>query len=189
MAESEEGKIIARLSAMTQKIGGQEPNPERWRLFTFEHWCKMLERHRDLAGKCPSDMLRRVKAELRRRDAAEQKKRNAKLSLAELVEELNREEGPECRQLDPRKDAKRMTGDDWVSFLICNPKEWKLCDFDKLSGSDWVRLICVRRWFYALCNWELFTMDDWCDLLTSRPQFAKLFEQAYAVGGRVGDGL
>ena len=178
MAESEEGKIIARLSAMTQKIGDQEPNPERWRLFTFEHWCKMLERHRDLAGKCPIDMLRRVKAELRRRDAVERKKRNVKLSLAELMEELNRTEGPEPPRPDPRKDAKRMTGDDWVSFLIRNPKEWKLCDFSKLSGGDWARLIRVRRYFYVFCNWERFTMDDWCDLLTSRPQFAKVFERA-----------
>ena len=178
MAESDTEKIVVRLSAVTRKISNQELDPDRWGLFTFEHWCKMLERRRDLAGKCPIDMLRRVKAELRRRDAAEQKKRKVKLSLAELREELNREEGPECRQLDPRKDAKRMTGDDWVSFLIQNPKEWKLCDFSKLSGSDWVRLICVRRYFYVFCNWELFTMDDWCDLLTSRPQFAKLFEKA-----------
>ena len=65
-----------------------------------------------------------------------------------------------------------------LSFLIQNPKEWKLCDFSKLSGGDWVRLIRMKRWFYVLCNWELFTMDDWCDLLTSCPQFAKLFEMA-----------
>ena len=178
MTESDTEKMIARLSAVTRKISAREPDPGRWGLFTFEHWCKMLERRRDLAGKCPIDMLRRVKAELGRRDAAEQKKRKVKLSLAELREELNREEGPECRQLDPRKDAKRMTGDDWVSFLIQNPKEWKLCDFSKLSGGDWVRLIGWRRYFYVFCNWERFTLDDWCDLLTSRPQFAKLFEMA-----------
>lgn len=177
MTESDTEKMIARLSAVTRKISAREPDPDRWGLFTFEHWCKMLERRRDLAGKCPIDMLRRVKAELGRRDAAEQKKRKVKLSLAELREELNREEGPECRQLDPRKDAKRMTGDDWVSFLIRNPKEWKLCDFSKLSGGDWVRLIGWRRYFYVFCNWERFTLDDWCDLLTSRPQFAKLFEK------------
>lgn len=177
MTESDTEKMIARLSAVTRKISARESDPGRWGLFAFEHWCKMLERRRDLAGKCPIDMLRRVKAELRRRDAAEQKKRKVKLSLAELREELNREEGPECRQLDPRKDAKRMTGDDWVSFLIRNPKEWKLCDFSKLSGGDWVRLIGWRRYFYVFCNWERFTLDDWCDLLTSRPQFAKLFEK------------
>lgn len=178
MTESDTEKMIARLSAVTRKISVREPDPGRWGLFTFEHWCKMLERRRDLAGECPVDMLRRVKTELRRRNAAERKKRNAKLSLAELVEELNREEGPECRQLDPRKDAERMTGDDWVSFLIRNPKEWKLCDFDKLSGDDWVRLIGWRRYFYVFCNWERLTLDDWCDLLTSRPQFAKVFERA-----------
>ena len=178
MAESEEGKIIARLSAMTQKISARESDPGRWGLFTFEHWCKMLERRRDLAGKCPIDMLRRVKAELRRRDAVARKELNDELSQSELINEINREEEPECRQLDPRKDAKRMTGADWVSFLIQNPKEWKLCDFSKLSGGDWVRLIRVRRYFYVFCNWELFTMDDWCDLLTSRPQFAKVFERA-----------
>ena len=178
MVELDAEKIVARLSAVTRTIGAQEPDPDRWGLFTFEHWCKMLECRRDLAGKCPLDMLRRVKAELRRREAAERKKRNVKLNLAELMEELNRTERPEPPRPDPRKDAKRMTGTDWVSFLIQNPKEWKLCDFSKLSGGDWVRLICVRRWFYVLCNWELFTMDDWCDLLTSRPQFAKLFEKA-----------
>ena len=178
MAESDTEKIVVRLSAVTRKIGAREPDPDRWGLFTFEHWCKMLERRRDLAGKCPIDMLRRVKAELRRRAAAEQKKRNVKLSLADLTAELKRTEGPEPPRPDPRKDAKRMTGADWVSFLIQNPKEWKLCDFSKLSGGDWARLIRVRRYFYVFCNWELFTIDDWCDLLTSRPQFAKLFEMA-----------
>ena len=178
MAESDTEKIVVRLSAVTRKISNQEPDPDRWGLFAFEHWCKMLKSHRDLAGKCPIDMLRRVKTELLRRDAAERKKRNVKLGLAELMEELNRTEGPEPPRPDPRKDAKRMTGADWVSFLIQNPKEWKLCDFSKLSGGDWVRLIRVRRYFYVFCNWELFTMDDWCDLLTSRPQFAKLFDRA-----------
>ena len=178
MVESDTEKIVARLSAVTRKIGARELDPDRWGLFTFEHWCKMLKRHRNLDGKCPIDMLRRVKAELRRRDAAERKKSNVKLSLDELMEELNRTEGPEPPRPDPRKDAKRMTGADWVSFLIQNPKEWKLCDFSKLSGGDWVRLICARRYFYEFCNWELFTMDDWCDLLTSRPQFAKVFERA-----------
>lgn len=178
MVELDMEKIVARLSAVTRKIGARGPNPGRWGLFTFEHWCKMLKRHRDLTGKCPIVMLRLVKTELRRREAAERKKRNVKLSLAELMEELNRTEEPEPPRPDPRKEAKRMTGTDWASFLIQNPKEWKLCDFSKLSGGDWVRLICVRRWFYVLCNWELFTMDDWSDLLTSRPQFAKLFEKA-----------
>ena len=178
MTESDTEKMIARLSAVTRKISAREPDQGRWGLFTFEHWCKMLERRRDLAGKCPIDMLRRVKAELRRRAAAEQKKRNVKVSVDELIEDSDCVEEATPQHPDPYTDAKRMTGADWVSFLIRNPKEWKLCDFSKLTGGDWVRLICVRRWFYVLCNWELFTMDDWCDLLTSCPQFAKLFEMA-----------
>ena len=178
MAELDTEKMVARLSAVTRKIDAREPDPDRWGLFTFEHWCKMLERRHDLTEKCPADMLRRVKAELRRREAAARKEINEELSLSELMDEINREEEPECRQLDPRKDAKRMTGADWVSFLALNPKEWKLCDFSKLSGSDWMRLIRMLREFYAFCNWELFTLDDWCDLLSARPGFAKLFEKA-----------
>lgn len=178
MVELDTEKMVARLSAETRKIDAREPNPDRWGLFAFEHWCKMLERRRDLIEKCPADMLRRVEVELRRREAAARKEINEELSLSELMDEINREEEPEYRQLDPRKDAKRMTGVDWVSFLALNPKEWKLCDFSKLSGSDWVRLIRMRREFYAFCNWELFTLDDWCDLLSARPGFAKLFEKA-----------
>ena len=178
MTESDTEKMVARLSAATRKLSAREPDPDRWGLFTFEHWCKMLERRRDLTEKCPANMLRRVKAELRRRDAVARKELNDELSQSELINEINREEEPECRQLDPRKDAKRMTGPDWVSYLIQNPKEWNLCDFGKLSGCDWTRLIRARREFYAFCNWELFTLDDWCDLLSARPQFAKLFEKA-----------
>ena len=178
MTESDTEKMIARLSAVTRKISNQEPDPDRWGLFTFEHWCKMLKSRRDLAGECPTDMLRRVKAELKRRDAAERKKRNVKVNVDELIEDSDCLEEARPQRPDPHTDAKRMTGADWVSFLIQNPKEWKLCDFSKLSGGDWVRLIRVRRYFYVFCNWELFTMDDWCDLLTSRSQFAKVFERA-----------
>lgn len=178
MTESDTEKMVARLSAATRKLSAREPDPDRWGLFTFEHWCKMLERRRDLIEKCPADMLRRVKAELRRREAAARKEIREELSQSELLNEINREEEPECRQLDPCTDAKRMTGADWVLFLALNPKEWKLCDFSKLSGCDWARLIRMRREFYAFCNWELFTLDNWCDLLTVRPQFAKLFEKA-----------
>ena len=177
MVESDTEKIVARLSAVTRKISDQEPDPDRWGLFTLEHWCKMLKSRRDLAGKCPIDMLRRVKTELRRRDAAERKKRNVKVNVDELIEDSDCLEEARPQRPDPHTDAKRMTGADWVTFLIQNPKEWKLCDFSKLSGGDWVRLIGWRRYFYVFCNWERFTLDDWCDLLTSRPQFAKLFEK------------
>lgn len=160
----------------TEMLGTRKSDPDRWRLFTVEHWCKMLNRCHVLAEKCPADMLRRVKAELRRREAAARKTRNEELDLGIPIEELDDEEEPKPRP-DPRTDAKRMTGADWVSFLIQNQQEWKLCDFSKLSGRDWVRLICVRRRFYVLCNWELLTLDDWCALLTVRPGFAKLFEK------------
>ena len=178
MVESDTEKMVARLSAVTRKIGAREPDQGRWGLFTFEHWCKMLERRPDLAGKCPIDMLRRVKAELKRRDVAERKKRNVKVNVDELIEDSDCLEEARPQRPDPHTDAKRMTGADWVTFLIQNPKEWKLCDFSKLSGGDWVRLIRVRRYFYVFCNWGLFTMDDWCDLLTVRPQFAVIFEKA-----------
>ena len=177
MTESDTEKMVARLSAVTRRMGAREPDPERWGLFTFEHWCKMLERRHDLTEKCPADMLRRVNAELRRRKAAARKTRNEELDLGVPIEELDDEEEPKPRP-DPRTDAKRMTGSDWVWFLTQNPQEWGLCDFSKLSGRDWVRLICVRRRFYVFCNWELLTLDDWCALLTFRPGFAKLFEKA-----------
>ena len=160
----------------TEMLGARKPDPDRWRLFTVEHWCKMLSRCHVLAEKCPADMLRRVKAELRRREGATRKTRNEELDLGVPIEELDDEEEPKPRP-DPRTDANRMTGSDWVSFLIQNQQEWKLCDFSKLSGRDWVRLICVRRRFYVLCNWELLTLDDWCTLLTVRPGFAKFFEK------------
>ena len=177
MTELDTETMVARLNAVTRKLCDREPNPDRWGLFTFEHWCKMLEWRRDLIEKCPANLLRRVKVELRRREAAARKEIKKEYSLAELIEDADCVEEPKPRP-DPRTDAKRMTGADWVLFLALNPKEWKLCDFSKLSGCDWARLIRMRREFYAFCNWELFTLDDWCDLLTVRPQFAKLFEKA-----------
>ena len=189
MEKRKDGKIVCAMRLVrgddpewlrikpTEMLGARTPDPDRWRLFTVEHWCKMLSRCHVLAEKCPADMLRRVNAELRRREAAARKTSNEELDLGVPIEELDDEEEPKPRP-DPRTNAKRMTGSDWVSFLIQNPPGWELCDFGKLSGRDWVRLICVRRRFYVLCNWELLTLDDWCALLTVRPGFAKLFEKA-----------